>query len=120
MTWMTPNLIKYPQNDILPADRNESTRIKKQAEMYCISRGRLFKRSFSGPYMRCITPKQAKMKLKELHEVECGSHLSDRSLVLRTREPDTGLRWKKMPTDKLNIVINAKNMPKSPNFLPKT
>ncbi|KAF8107323.1 hypothetical protein N665_0123s0014 [Sinapis alba] len=93
MTWMTP-ITKYLENDILPNDRNQSRRIKKHAARYCISRGKLFRRSFSGPYLRCPTSTQVNMILKELHERECGSHSSGRSLVLRGRR--AGYYWTTM------------------------
>ncbi|KAF3553403.1 hypothetical protein F2Q69_00014136 [Brassica cretica] len=35
-TWMTP-LIRYLEADILPEDRSEARKIKKQAARYCIS-----------------------------------------------------------------------------------
>ncbi|KAF3541472.1 hypothetical protein F2Q69_00022395 [Brassica cretica] len=63
---MTP-LIRYPENDILPEDHNEARRIKKQAARYCISQEKLYWRSFSGPYLRCFTPREAARILVELH-----------------------------------------------------
>ncbi|KAF8077425.1 hypothetical protein N665_1037s0005 [Sinapis alba] len=70
---MTP-IVKYVESDIMPDDHNKSRKIKKQAARYCISRGRLFRRSFS-----------AKMVLEELHERECGSHSNGLSLVFRVK-----------------------------------
>ncbi|KAF8100758.1 hypothetical protein N665_0218s0096 [Sinapis alba] len=90
---MTP-IVKYLENDILPAYHNEIMRIKKQAARYFISGGRLFRISFSGAYLRCITLKQAKVILAELHNGECGSHLSGRSLVLRASR--AGYYWPTM------------------------
>ncbi|KAF2574136.1 hypothetical protein F2Q70_00003350 [Brassica cretica] len=49
-TWMTP-LILYLEADILPEDRSEARKIKKQAARYCISQEKLYQRSFSGPYL---------------------------------------------------------------------
>ena len=72
-TWMTP-IIKYLESDVLPEDRNESRRIKKQSARYCLSKRKLFRRSFSGPYLRCLTPREATRILEELHDGECGSH----------------------------------------------
>ena len=49
-TWMTP-LAQYLETNILPKDRNEARKIKKRAERYCISQEKLYRRSFSGPYL---------------------------------------------------------------------
>ncbi|XP_013699878.2 uncharacterized protein LOC106403608 [Brassica napus] len=83
-TWMT-TLVWYLEADILPEDRNEASKINKLAARYCISQEKLYRRSFSGPYLRCVTPREAARILVELHEGNCGSHSSYRSLVLRAR-----------------------------------
>ena len=65
-TWMT-HLIRYLKNDIIPKDCNEAKKIKKQAPRYCIPQEKLYRRSFSGPYLRCFTPREAARILVELH-----------------------------------------------------
>ncbi|KAL0854257.1 hypothetical protein Bca101_059409 [Brassica carinata] len=95
-TLMTP-IIRYLENDILPDDRNESRRIKKKAARYCFSQGVLYRRFFSEPYLRCITPREATRILVELHEGDCGSHSSGRSLVLRANR--AGNYWPTMAED---------------------
>ena len=65
-TLMTP-LIQYLEADILPEDRSEARKIKKQAARYCISQEKLYRRSFSGPYLRCVTPREDARILVELH-----------------------------------------------------
>ncbi|KAL0771605.1 hypothetical protein Bca101_036756 [Brassica carinata] len=81
---MTP-LIRHLKNDVLLEDRNEARKVKKQAARYCISQEKLYRRSYSGPYLRCVTPREAARIFVELHEGDCGSHSSSRSLVLRAR-----------------------------------
>ncbi|XP_048626928.1 uncharacterized protein LOC125597348 [Brassica napus] len=84
-TWMTP-LVRYLEADILPEDRNKARKIKKQAARYCISQEKLYRRSFSGPYLRCVTPREAARIFVELHEGDCGTNSSGKSLVLRARK----------------------------------
>ncbi|XP_056848896.1 uncharacterized protein LOC130499027 [Raphanus sativus] len=97
-TWMTP-IINYLRYDTLPEDQDESQKIRRQAARYCFSEGKLYRRSFSGPYLRCLTPREAARILEELHEGECGSHSSGRSLVLRARR--AGYYWPTMARDSL-------------------
>ncbi|XP_060972386.1 uncharacterized protein LOC133038302 [Cannabis sativa] len=52
-TWMTP-IIEYLEKDVLPEDKNEARRVKAQAARFSIIRGKLYKRSYSGPYLRCV------------------------------------------------------------------
>ena len=95
-TWKTP-LVRYLEDDMLPEDRNESRKIKKKAARYCHSQGKLYRRSFSGPYLRCVTPREAARIMVELHEGECRSHSSGRSLVLRSKR--AGYYWPTMAED---------------------
>ncbi|XP_013624524.1 PREDICTED: uncharacterized protein LOC106330631 [Brassica oleracea var. oleracea] len=95
-TWMAP-LVRYLEDDILPEDRNESRKIKKKAARYWLSQGKLYRRSFYGPYLRCVTPREAARILVELHEGDCGSHSSRRSLVLKAKR--AGYYWPTMAED---------------------
>ena len=54
---MTP-LFRYLEADILPGDYNEARKVKKQAARFYISQEKLYQRSFSGPYLRCVTQRQ--------------------------------------------------------------
>ena len=65
-TWLIP-LFWYLEADILPKDRNEDMKTKKRAARYCISQEKLYRRSFSGPYLRCVTPREDARILVELH-----------------------------------------------------
>ncbi|XP_056864055.1 uncharacterized protein LOC130511195 [Raphanus sativus] len=56
-TWMTP-IISYLRYETLPADQDESRKIRRQAARF-FSEGKLYRRSFSGPYLRCLTPREA-------------------------------------------------------------
>ena len=116
-TWMTP-LVWYLEDDILPEDRNEGRKIKKKAARYCLSQGKLYRRSFSGRYLRCLTPREAARILVELHERDCGSHSSGRNLVLRAKRTRYYWpRWPRMPIKRLNSATNAKDTLQFLNYL---
>ncbi|XP_048613398.1 uncharacterized protein K02A2.6-like [Brassica napus] len=91
------HLVRYLETDALPENRNEARKIKKQAVRYCISQEKLYQRSFSRPYQRCVTPREAARILVEVHDGDCGSHSSGRSLVLRARR--AGYYWPTMAAD---------------------
>jgi len=48
--------------------------------------GRLMKRSVTGPYMVCTYGQQTKELMKRMHEGQCGSHCSGRTLALRIKK----------------------------------
>ncbi|XP_057803713.1 uncharacterized protein LOC131019046 [Salvia miltiorrhiza] len=109
-TWMTP-IMEYLERDILPDDWNDAHRIKAQAARFCIIRGKLYKRSFTGPYLKCINPAEARYVLSELHEGECGNHSGGRSLAHRALT--NGYYW---PTMKADATDYAKKCDKCQRF----
>ncbi|KAL5556089.1 hypothetical protein UlMin_038325 [Ulmus minor] len=54
-SWLTP-IVRYLTSDELPEDKNEARRLRAKAARFTIHDGKLLKRSFSGPYLRCVTP----------------------------------------------------------------
>ena len=66
-TWMTP-IIAYLEQETLPDGRNEARKIMRQAARYTMVDGVLYRRGYSLPLLRCITPDQSKNLLAEVHE----------------------------------------------------
>jgi ribonuclease HI len=82
-SWMDP-ILGYLSNDILPADQKEAAKIRKTATRYWVSReGKLYKKSYTGPYLLCVHPDLVPNLLYEIHEGVCGSHTGGRSLAHR-------------------------------------
>ncbi|KAK0578575.1 hypothetical protein LWI29_012719 [Acer saccharum] len=100
-SWIEP-IFNYLQADILPGDRTEARRIKAKAAKFCILYDKLYKKSFTGPYLRCVTPREAYDVLKSLHQEECGNHSGARSLS--NRAITAGYYWPTMRVDSQNHV----------------
>ena len=84
----SPNLmdpiVTYLQNGIVPEDKKEFDRIRCKSPQYWVSEdGRLYKRSYSGPYLLCVHLEVVEVLLEELHEGICGSHTGGWSLAHR-------------------------------------
>ncbi|XP_065631241.1 uncharacterized protein LOC136068256 [Quercus suber] len=74
LCWMDP-IIKFLKDDILLEERGEADKIRRKATRFWLSEDqKLYKRSYSGPYLLCIHPETAESLLEELHEGICGSH----------------------------------------------
>ncbi|XP_031270933.1 uncharacterized protein LOC116129327 [Pistacia vera] len=99
--WMTP-VVRYLENDELPADKNEARRLKASAARFTIHEGQLLRKSFSGPYLKCISPEEAQSVLAELHKGECGNHTGGRSLAHRVIT--AGYYWPTIRTDSTAYV----------------
>ncbi|KAL5580502.1 hypothetical protein UlMin_012944 [Ulmus minor] len=100
-SWMIP-IVRYLTSDELPEDRNEARRLRAKAARFTIHDGKLLKRSFSGPYLRCVTPVEARHILSELHDGECGNHSGGRSLA--NRALTAGYYWPTMRSDSTSHV----------------
>jgi len=79
--WRIP-IIDYIERGITPPDKWETRKLKTQSARYCIMEGRLMKRNVAGPYMVCTYGQQIKDLMKNMHEGQCGSHYSGRTLAL--------------------------------------
>ena len=80
-SWMDPIVI-YLWSGILPEDKKESNHITCRSPRYWVSEdGRLYKRSYLGPYLLCVHLEVVEVLLEELHKGICGSHMRGRSLA---------------------------------------
>ena len=74
--------ILYLKDEILPEQRKEAEVIKRKATRFWLSKDlKLYRRSFSGPYLLCVHLEVTEDLLYEIHEGICGSHTGGRSLA---------------------------------------
>ncbi|GJZ49367.1 reverse transcriptase domain-containing protein [Tanacetum coccineum] len=52
-TWMTP-ICEYLTKEILPADKKKARAVRRKAARYTMINGTLYKKSFLGPWLRCV------------------------------------------------------------------
>ena len=79
-SWMDLILL-FLEKDILPEEKLESEKVRRKAPRFWLSEDKkLYKRSFSRPYLLCVHPEASESLLEELHERICGSHTGGRSL----------------------------------------
>ena len=81
LSWMDP-IISFLKDDILPEERSKAVKVCRKAPRFWLSEDqKLYKRSFSGPYLLCVHPKTTELLLEELHKGIYGSHIGGRSLA---------------------------------------
>ncbi|KAL5567548.1 hypothetical protein UlMin_024123 [Ulmus minor] len=66
-TWMTP-IVGYLLRGELPQDRTEARTLRMRAARYTYLAGQLYKRGFSNPLLKCVTPDQGLYIMREIHE----------------------------------------------------
>ena len=82
-SWMD-SIILFLKEDVLPENKPEVNKVRKKAYWFWLSEDqKLYKRSFSGPYLLCIHPKAIELLLEELHEGICESHMGGRFYLTR-------------------------------------
>ena len=81
--WMDP-ISLYLEIDILPEEKSEAEKVQRKTPRFWLSEDKkLYKCSFSSPYLLCVHPKASESLLEELHEGVCGSHIGGRFLSHR-------------------------------------
>ena len=101
-SWMD-SIIRFLKEDILPEEKIEAEKIRRKSTSYWLSEDhKLYKRSFSGPYLLRVHPELTESLLEELHEGICGSHTEGRSLAHRAITQ--GYWWPNMQKEALEYV----------------
>ncbi|XP_073138852.1 uncharacterized protein [Henckelia pumila] len=74
-------IIDYLMQGNLPANQVEARKLRVRAAWFTIIDGELYKRGFSSPYLKCLTPAKGNYVLHEIHEGTCGNYLAGRALA---------------------------------------
>ena len=94
-SWMDL-IIMYLQHEELPKNKNKARNLWIRAARYALIGNHLYCKSFIGPYMRCLSPEDARRLLEEIHEGICRNHSGGRSLAHKALT--AGYYWPYMMT----------------------
>ena len=62
-------IVTFLKDDILPEGKSEAEKIQRNVTRFWLSDDhKLYKCSYSGPYLLCVHPEASELLLKELHE----------------------------------------------------
>ncbi|GKV37551.1 hypothetical protein SLEP1_g45572 [Rubroshorea leprosula] len=100
-SWTDP-IISFLRDGTVSANKHEEMRLRKKASRYTLVHGALYKRSFSLPLLRCLSPYEAEYALHEVHEGVCGSHISARTLAHKILRQ--GYYWPNMYKDATQFI----------------
>ena len=83
LSWMDP-IVSFLTDDVFPEEKLEAKKVRRKALRFWLSEDhKLYKRSYSGPYLLCVHPEVLETLFEELHEGICASHTGERSLAHR-------------------------------------
>ena len=95
-------IVKYLTEGILPKNDIEAKQIRKWAAQYVILDGLLYKKSFTQPLLKCLSPSDADYALREVYERICGDHLGGKSLAYKIIRQ--GYYWPTMQKNAVDFV----------------
>ena len=75
------DIVKYIMEHALPEDDHDAERVARQAKLYVMIDGELYRRRDNGVKLRCIPQEQGQVLLRDIHEGTCSSHVASRSLA---------------------------------------
>jgi len=82
-SWTDP-LFLFLKEGVLSPEKGEAKNVQRKAACFWLSEEqKLYKCSFSGPYLLCVHPEARVPLLEELHKGICGSHIGGMSLSHR-------------------------------------
>ncbi|KAI0529371.1 hypothetical protein KFK09_001920 [Dendrobium nobile] len=76
-------ILSFLQDGILPEEPMVVTKLRRQASNFTIIGGEFYKRAFTGPYLKCLSPSKADYALREVHSGVCGENLGGRALAYK-------------------------------------
>ncbi|VFQ88657.1 unnamed protein product [Cuscuta campestris] len=71
--WMY-DLMRYLMEGSLPEQDDRARKVKLRAPRFQVLNGKLYKRAFGGPLLRCLTNREAERVIAEVHEGVCATH----------------------------------------------
>ncbi|GJU92686.1 reverse transcriptase domain-containing protein [Tanacetum coccineum] len=79
---MTP-IYEYLTKETLLVEKEKARAVRRKSRRYAVINEVLYKKSYLGPWLRCVGPLQANYVLREIHEGSCSMHAGTRSVVHR-------------------------------------
>ncbi|XP_065026171.1 uncharacterized protein LOC135650616 [Musa acuminata AAA Group] len=81
-TWVQ-EMLQFKRHGTLPEDEVAAQCLRRTQAWYCEISGRLYRRSYSLPLLRCPEPEEAQLVLAEVHDGICGEHIGGRTLAFK-------------------------------------
>lgn len=70
----TNQFVSYLKDELLPQDKEEVRKLRVRAAKFVLMDEVLYKRGFSQPYLKCLTPNELHYVMRDVHEGVCENH----------------------------------------------
>ncbi|RVW36403.1 hypothetical protein CK203_083825 [Vitis vinifera] len=116
--WMH-EIVKYLQTGELPRDEKHAHKVRVQAARFTLINDSLYRRSFGGPYLKCLSNPKAQYVLAKLHEVRSHPRMPSKFLNLVT-SPWSFALWEMDIVGLLPLATTQKKfLPIATNYVSK-
>ena len=101
------DILQYHKDGTYPkfVDKNDQLNIWRLSTNYIICGERLYRRSYDGIHLLCVTAKEAEQIIEEIHELSYGPHMNAHMLSRKTMRQ--GYYWTSMETDCVAHVLKC-------------
>ncbi|XP_058189300.1 uncharacterized protein LOC131306887 [Rhododendron vialii] len=113
-SWTCP-IVDYITNGRLPDDKVKARQLKIRAAKYLMMGDVLYRRSFSLPYLRCLTTTESERAMEEVHQGVCGDHQGGRMLAYKLLS--LGYYWPSMQKDCNSMVKKCEKCQRFANII---
>ncbi|XP_057250719.1 uncharacterized protein LOC125497729 [Beta vulgaris subsp. vulgaris] len=99
--WMN-EIVEYLRDGTLPNDPKEADRVKHKSGWFLWHDGQLYKKSFTLPLLKCVTPEEGNYVLREIHQGACGSHQGGKTIAGKALR--AGYYWPTLKADASDLA----------------
>ncbi|CAM8907777.1 unnamed protein product [Rhodiola kirilowii] len=112
--WRQP-IINFLDHQKLPTDPRHKAEIRRRAPRFIHYKGTLYRRSFLGQWLRCLSEEEAVEVMQEAHAGICGAHQSGPKLYDRIKR--MGYYWPTVVQDCVDFVKKCNACQFNANFI---
>ncbi|KAG9442397.1 hypothetical protein H6P81_018251 [Aristolochia fimbriata] len=112
--WREP-IINFLPHSTLPVDLRERVQIRRTAPRYVFINDVLYRRSYEGLLLRCLSKQEGLQVLKETHGGICGAHQAGPKLHLQVKR--LGYYWPTMLRDAIEMTRTCKPCQLHSNYI---
>ncbi|KAL0373494.1 UNVERIFIED_CONTAM: hypothetical protein Sradi_3265100 [Sesamum radiatum] len=95
-------VIRFLTDGIEPENQKDAKALRRKESRFVMIDGELYKRGFSQPFLKCLTPEDENYVLREIQEEMCGNHLGGKALAGKSLRQ--GFFWPTMLQDAHELV----------------
>ncbi|XP_050386257.1 uncharacterized protein LOC126802648 [Argentina anserina] len=95
-SWMD-EIVAFKCNGKLPEDETMAKQLRRRAVRYYLRNNTLYRQGLLNADLKCVTTKEGKQILNEIHSGDCGNHYGSRALAAKTLR--TGYYWPTLASD---------------------